>query len=118
MSATPAAVRGAGGEVAIEQVISDLDVFLDDQPRQAGPAHQPLDALAGDLLTVIKDEVSPDARRPVDPAALLIQHPNPCRQAGVLHCPPRRPAPRPGVKTRTADLQDTVTGPRLSVHHL
>ena len=67
----PAAVRRAGREVAVKQVVGDADaghtgrrglVLLGDQARQAGLAHQALDALSADPLAVIDDEVSPDPR--------------------------------------------------------
>ena len=71
-------VTGAG-----EQVVGDADarhanrrghVLLGDQSRQAGPAHQPLDALAANALTVLDDQIRPDPRRAVDLAALRVQH--------------------------------------------
>jgi len=122
----PAAVRGAGGEIAIEQILSDADaghtdrrrpVLLGLQPRQAGLAHQALDAFAADLLAVVDDEIAPDARRAIDLAPQGEQLADAGGQAGVLERPRRRRSADPGVKARAADLQhaahdlDRVLGP-------
>jgi hypothetical protein len=77
----PAAVRCAGGEVAVEEIIGDPHAghpdrccapFLCDQAGEPGLAHQPLDALTADPFAVVEDEVGPDPRRAVHLAPLLV----------------------------------------------
>jgi hypothetical protein len=98
----PAAVRRAGCEVAVQQIVGDADarhpdrgcsVLLGDQARQAGLAHETLDALATDPLAVVEDQVRPDPRRSVVLASQRVQF----ADAGG-HCPapsPTRAAPSP-----------------------
>src|SRR5206468_6025216 len=110
----PAAVRCAGGEVAIEQIVGDPDAGhpdrrrtppLGDQPGEARLAHQPLDAFAADPLAVVDDQVGPDPRRAVHAAALAVELPDPLGQPGVLNSTRARWPSRPGVVTGPADLE-------------
>ncbi len=113
----PAAVRGAGGEVAVEEIVGDSDAghpdggcppLLGDQAGEAGLAHQPLDAFAADPLAVVEDEIRPDPRRAIDAAALAVQLTDPFGQPRVLErTRPGRPL-RPGVIAGAADLEHTA----------
>ena len=114
MSATQQRFGASGGEVAVEQVVGDADarhadrrglVLLGDQARQAGLAHQALDALAADPLAVIEDEVRPDPRRPVDLAALARAARGSGRSGGRPRRPRRQRPRRPSVIARARDLE-------------
>src|SRR5215217_6094241 len=132
----PALVGSGGTEVPIEQVVGDANPWDPNrgrlpllllQARQAGLAHEALDALAADPLAVVEHEVRPDPRRPIDPAAQREQLSDPGGQALVLERPRRGLAPAPGMKAGAADTEDAahrldgvlglLRGDELEHHH-
>src|SRR4051794_24740294 len=110
----PQPVDGGWVEVALDQVGRGPDARhrdgrlaapAPDHPRQAGPAHQPLDALAPDPDVVFEAQLGVHARRPVGLARLGVDLSDPLAQRVVADRALPWRTVRPGVKARPADLQ-------------
>ena len=89
----PDLVWRLGAELAVDEIVRDADAgdadrggapLLGRDRREAGEAHQPLDALARDPLAVAEHEIGPDPRRAMRTATLRKQLADPRRQPRVL----------------------------------
>ena len=77
-STRSSATRTPGTRIVVGRATSAI------RPRDAGLAHQPLDALAADPLAVVEDQLGVDPRRAVDAAALAVDLADPLGQPRVL----------------------------------